>query len=171
MNEENKTVSILNWIGQNLAWDYIRPVLSLILPLFQLTQNDFVLPVFTSYPFVNFIIYFLFAYGLIGFPTDVLRWYRKFTEHNLKLIIGQTYENKTIKLDKKHYLECNFSNCTIRWNGGPYNVNDCKKRGSIGFETSNSTVSNTIRLLKSLDMFNAEFADRWQSLPNEYFQD
>ncbi len=85
-------------------------------------------------------------------------------------IIGVKFDKKTIKLDGKNFIECNFTDCTFRWNGDrKFIIENCHINGYKGFETPNSLISGTVKTLRMLHLLDKEFADSWKSKPKEYF--
>jgi hypothetical protein len=117
---------------------------------------------------------FFSKYGLLFFSVAILLFIYvpviKQKIFGLKIIIGQTFKNKTILLDGKEFIECVFENCTFRWNGGKHTVQNCRIIGSKGIESQNSIIYSTIDILKSLGFLEKEFSDSWKRLPKEHFE-
>lgn len=117
---------------------------------------------------------FLSKYALLIFSVAILLFIYvpviKRKLFGMKIIIGQTFKNKTINLDGKEFIECVFENCTFRWNGERHSVQNCRIIGSKGVESQNPTIYNTIGFLKALGLLEKEFSDSWRYLPKEHFE-
>ena len=99
---------------------------------------------------------------LFGLATDR-------PETKLKAVLGMKVKNQTISLDWKSFDNCGFESCTFRWNGGPWQMRDCKISGTRRIETQNQTALLTIETLRIFGFLEPGFAASWKRLPKEYF--
>lgn len=69
---------------------------------------------------------------------------------NLKTVVGAEYQNETVALDGHHFINCTFVNVTIKYNGGPYKMNDCRVGIPIKIESENLSLMRGIGLMQQL---------------------
>ena len=46
-------------------------------------------------------------------------------QSELEKIFGQTYENKTVKLDGNNFINCKFLSCTFEFESGNFHMDNC----------------------------------------------
>ena len=119
MEKQWKLLFLIYWIYSALKniWEGFskEPVIKAVLKMFDITT----MPVFLSFiyergPLIIATIIVLVIYA----PTLKRKIF------GLKKIINQTFKNRIIFLDGKHYIDCTFENCTLRWNGGVYTLSN-----------------------------------------------
>jgi hypothetical protein len=64
----------------------------------------------------------------------------------LETIFNQTYINQTVTINNKDFYNCEFENVTIRFNGGPFKIDNSRFHGTIRLETTNREVDRTFVL-------------------------
>jgi hypothetical protein len=73
------------------------------------------------------------------------------TEPALELIASQDFQNHYVVVDDEHFVSCNFRDCTVEYNGGPFVLTTCPiPSGHIRFVTRNPVIINTVGLLQCL---------------------
>jgi|HubBroStandDraft_6_1064221.scaffolds.fasta_scaffold690412_2 hypothetical protein len=87
----------------------------------------------------------------------------------LQAVYDKTYTNQVVDIDGHDFNRCIFDNVTIRYNGGAYVFRQSRFNG-VRFETPNTTIANSIGLLKTLGFLEPNFAESWKHLPPEYFK-
>jgi hypothetical protein len=71
----------------------------------------------------------------------------------LEAVSNKTYDNEVVTIDGKDFFNCTFINPTIRWNGGPYNIERVKIMNGYRFDTEDPKINRTLSLLNSLHAF------------------
>lgn len=121
---------------------------------------------FLSTPF-GMIILLIAGVGLILYA--ILKPEKK--PKPLTQVIGQQYKNVTIILDWHEYINCEFTNCTFKWDVAKFKFQNCKVNNAVRFETQSKIVGVTIDLLKVLHLLGEqEFADNWKQVSADYFK-
>ena len=87
----------------------------------------------------------------------------------LKEIYGQFISNRIVDIDGNSYYNCKFSNVTIRYGGGEYEMNNVTFFGVNRFETPNRFINGTVEILKIMGFLSPEFSRSYEPLPKSYF--
>jgi hypothetical protein len=87
----------------------------------------------------------------------------------LQEVYDKTYTNQIVDIDGHDFNRCEFNNVTLRYSGGAYVFRQSHFNG-IRFETPNTTIANSIGLLKTLGLLDPHFAESWKFFPPEYFK-
>lgn len=96
---------------------------------------------------------------------------KNYKDKPLTQVIGQQYKNVTIILDWHEYINCEFTNCTFKWDVARFKFQNCKVNNAIRFETQSKIVGVTVDLLKVLHLLGEqEFADNWKQVSADYFK-
>jgi len=95
----------------------------------------------------------LFIFLLIVLPPIIDR------TKNLQNIYQKHFTKEELVLDGKRYVDCNFLDCTIIYNGGKFVFDNTKINGSLNIRTDNPVISRTLLLLKVTGTLEQKFAD------------
>ena len=156
----------LNWVTALLipAWDWIKAMLS------GLNTS----PINAMGWTITFLGIGLLVYLVIKVQNDIKRdvaaWKKQTKANELEMVAGKHFINQTIVLDGKHFVDCTFENCIIRWNGGFHTVTNIKFMGTPYYVFSNDITIGTIHFLKSIGALQKEFADTVQFITQEDFE-
>lgn len=76
--------------------------------------------------------------------------------------VGRTFENETVLLDGRRFIDCTFRNCTFAWNGGQWEVRHWRREGRYRWVTAWVPAIETVNHLKALALLgDPEFASSW----------
>lgn len=164
MEKQWKTIATIYAILQILKtiWELFssEPLVKVILDMFNVTSTPALVDFISKYGLLLFSIAILLIIYIPILRNKIF---------GLEQVINQTFKNKTITLDGKQYIDCIFDNCTFRWNGENYSLRNFKRIGTLGIESQNPTVYNTVDLLKALNFLEKEFSNSWKHLSKEHF--
>ena len=85
----------------------------------------------------------------------------------LEKVYNRHFKNEEVVIDGKHFIDCTFVNCRIRYNGGKY-IFDKSQQDGLDFYSENDAVVGTILLLKELDKIDPNFAKNIKRVPKGY---
>jgi hypothetical protein len=80
-------------------------------------------------------------------------------------IVGQSFENATVAVDNKWFVDCKFNNVTFVWEGGFFQWQNATFKGNLRLVSHNPTVTGTVDVLKGFGFLTTAFAADWKHLP------
>jgi hypothetical protein len=118
------------------------------------------------------VFYSLLSIGCLTIIYWIVNSIRKIFARKKPLdkIVDQVFRNSTIYLDGKHFIKCTFENCTLYWQGGRCRLDDITFQGIQGFRTENTTVSDTVTLLKNMNLLRIDFAKDWSPKSSDWLR-
>ncbi len=80
-------------------------------------------------------------------------------EHRLKIIKGITFRDESILLDGRHFIDCNFTDCTLEYGGGSVilertAIHSCKHM-LFGY------ARQTAKYMRTVGLCDDPLADQW----------
>jgi hypothetical protein len=73
-------------------------------------------------------------------------------------IVGKKFSNQRVLLDGRSFLDCEFSNVTLVYNGTtPIQLRNNRIRGAIRYDSDNPAVVATILMLNAMREFRPDF--------------
>ena len=85
-----------------------------------------------------------------------------------KEIINQSYEMCTVPVDGRRFIQCRFYDVTFHWDGdGNFEFIDCKIAGRRGVSVKSGVLGVLMSLLKTLKVFNEDFAENMKVTPRD----
>ena len=85
----------------------------------------------------------------------------------LQKVFNKHFKNETVPIDGKHFIDCTFVNCTLRYNGGKYTFDKGQQAG-VDIYSENEAVVGTIQLLQELELLNPNLAKNIRRVPKGY---
>lgn len=76
-------------------------------------------------------------------PADVPR-------DQMKVIVGGEFRSETVPLDGHNYINCTFSDVMFNYEGGSYEMHNCKVIAPVRVQSNNQTILRGIGLMSSL---------------------
>lgn len=77
MKKESKLNAIFKWAISNLIWEYIKPVLSILISSIGVFIQKLGIPMFSDNQAFNFAIYFFIIYGVLALVADLIKIYSR----------------------------------------------------------------------------------------------
>ncbi|MPZ40123.1 MAG: hypothetical protein GEU95_19120 [Rhizobiales bacterium] len=106
--------------------------------------------------FVVSVILFLSGLGVRAWRGHPQKSKAPVKEAELELIEGANFTGQTVRLDGKHFVNCTFKKCTVRYDGGGMKFTHCHfTRGrpdGITFTTINPTIAKILPFLKIIGL-------------------
>lgn len=85
----------------------------------------------------------------LSFPDDALQ-----SGTTLIPVIGNSYNNETIIIDGRNFINCEFNGCIIQWNGNDFIFTTCIFHGIQKLVSSVPQVAGTMQLAKVCGLLN-----------------
>jgi hypothetical protein len=86
-------------------------------------------------------------------PQQVQRDQQLEIVHDVHFVSGHT-----AMIDGKHFVKCDFENCALKYEGGRFQLTECRIKGTLALGSQNAAVVNTLIFLKTFRLLNLEMA-------------
>ena len=85
----------------------------------------------------------------LSFPDDAQQ-----SGSTLIPVINKSYNNETIIIDGRNFINCEFSDCTIQWNGNDFIFTSCVFNGIQKLVSPVPQVAGTMKLAEVCGLLN-----------------
>ena len=89
-------------------------------------------------------------------PVVLKKIYRPPTDKDLELILNKNFSKQEVVLDRKHFVGCQFDNCTIVWNGDGYAIEKGNYFHQVNIKTSVIEAGSFLKLFRMLELFDSK---------------